>query len=826
MPDFAAAAARPPRRLNRRKRLLLGVAVSIGALVVVLVGAGLWARAELRGSLPQVAGTHRLPGLLTAVTIDRDDRGVPTIRGASRTDVARALGFVHAQERFFQMDLARRRAAGELAALVGRAALPLDRAARLHRMRARAQRVIAASAPADRALLEAYTGGVNAGLEALAARPVEYLLLRTAPQPWHAEDCALVVASMFFTLQDAGGTIEARAALMQEVFPAPLARFFTSSASEWDTPLQGDRLPPPAVPGSDVFDFRHAPALAPIAGRPDDRVRLDAGALTAWMMPTADVETRGSNNWAVSGRLTRDGRAILADDMHLGISVPNTWFFASLAWTSADGPHRVIGVTLPGVPSVTVGSNGNIAWGFTNTIGDWTDRVIVESVPGDPSRYRTPAGPRAFDEFFERIAVKGGRDERVRVRETIWGPLVAPDRRGRSIAIAWVAQEPEAFNMRFAGIEGVSSLAEALDVANLAGIPAQNFVAADRDGHIGWTVAGRIPRREGFDGTLPVSWADGTRGWHGWYAPSDYPRVVDPPEGFIVTANNRVASGAGLAMIGDGGYDPGARARQIHDDLAALDRPRERDMLAVQLDDRALLMDRWRSVALAALTDAAVGSSPVRREFKRLIVDGWTGRASIDSVGYLLVRNFRTAVTEAAMAPVLARLRAFDPEYPSTQSRLPEGPVWALVSARPLHLLDPKYKDWDALLLDAVDRTAATLTDGGRRLADRSWGESNRSVVQHPLSRAVPSLARWLDVPPHALPGDSHMPRVQSPSAGASERLAVSPGHEEDGYFHMPGGQSGHPLSPHYADGHAAWMQGTPTAFLPGKAVTTLVLTP
>src|SRR5215218_406787 len=349
MTDFAMAAAGPSRRLNRLKRLLLGIAVSIGALVVVLGGAALWARAELLRSLPQVAGTHRLPGLLAAVTIDRDDRGVPTIRGASRTDVARALGFVHAQERFFQMDLARRRAAGELAALVGRAALPLDRAARLHRMRARAQHVIAASAPADRALLEAYTGGVNAGLDALAARPVEYLLLRTAPLPWRAEDCALVLASMFFTLQDAGGTLEARAALMHDVFPAPLAHFFLSSASEWDTPLEGDRLPPPAVPGADVFDFRHAPALPQIARRPEDHVRLDAGALTAWPMPAADVETRGSNNWAVSGRLTRDGRAILADDMHLGIGVPNTWFFASLEWTSADGPHRVTGVTLPGV---------------------------------------------------------------------------------------------------------------------------------------------------------------------------------------------------------------------------------------------------------------------------------------------------------------------------------------------------------------------------------------------------------------------------------------------------------------------------------------------
>jgi penicillin amidase len=152
--------------------------------------------------------------------------------------------------------------------------------------------------------------------------------------------------------------------------------------------------------------------------------------------------------------------------------------------------------------------------------------------------------------------------------------------------------------------------------------------------------------------------------------------------------------------------------------------------------------------------------------------------------------------------------------------------VWALVTERPAHLLDPRYPSWDALLLSAADAVLEELTKDGRRLAERTWGERNTTLIHHPLSRAVPQLGGFLDMPREPLPGDSHMPRFQSPSAGASERFAVSPGREELGYFHMPCGESGHPLSPHYADGHAAWAKGEKTPFLPGPAVNVLTLVP
>lgn len=790
-------------------------------VLLVLVTAG-WAWVQLGRSLPQLEGTRVLAGLASPVTVDRDALGVVTIKGASRVDVGLALGFVHAQDRFFQMDLSRRRAAGELSELFGQTALATDKGARLHRFRHRAAAVLAATSPDDLALLDAYVEGVNAGLRALAAPPFEYLLLGKTPAPWTREDSVLVVASMFFSLQDSTAANEARAALLHEVLPADLADFLNSTTSEWDTPMQGEPLAPLAPPPATVFDVRTAPPAAPAANkRKRSPAAEDRFAQTIGLM--VPDEARGSNNWAVAGSRTTDGRALLSDDMHLGLSVPNIWYRASLLWTDGRGSHQVTGVTLPGTPATIVGSNGHIAWGYTNTTADWSDRVLIETVPNEPSRYLTPDGPRAFDVTRERIIVDDKEDQWLDVRETIWGPVTEPDHGGRRFAIAWVAHQPEGMNFRLSKMEYAETLEEAMDVANGSGMPGQNCVLADSKGQIALTVSGRIPRRQGFTGQLPVSWADGTRRWNGWYDKADYPRIVNPPDGVLVTANNRIVSGQYLAMLGDGGYDPGARARQILNGVRRDQPVSAADMLAVQLDDRAMLMERWRTLALDAIGEGADGG---RAEFRRLLKENWTGRASVDSAAYRLVRQFRMKTAELSFAPFVERLRVKDADYPSTPGRSLEGPVWSLVTLQPSHLLNPEYASWNALLLDAIDQTITTLTRDGRALKDRTWGEANTLMIQHPLSRGILLLGRWLDMPRAPMPGDSHLPRVQSPTAGASERLTVSPGREAHGYFHMATGQSGNPRSPHYRDGHAAWVNGEPTSFLPGPTVKTLLLQP
>jgi penicillin G amidase len=529
----------------------------------------------------------------------------------------------------------------------------------------------------------------------------------------------------------------------------------------------------------------------------------------------------------VAGAHTAHGGALLANDMHLGISVPNTWYRASLVFPGADGERRVTGVTLPGVPFVVAGSNGHVAWGFTNSEGDWADLVLLEPDPENPEAYLTPEGPRLLERETETIEVKGEKAETLAVESTVWGPVIDRDYAGRRRALAWVALREGGLNVSLLRMESVDGLDEAQALAPEAGMPNQNLVVADSAGRVGWTIIGRIPRRVGHDGSVPTSWADGTRRWDGWLAPADYPRVVDPPSGRVFTANARVVSGEKLARVGVGGYDLGARQRQIRDDLLAIDKANESDMLRVQLDDRALFLARWQKLLLATLTPDATAAGPRRAEARRL-VEEWGGHASVDSVGYRIVRAFRERVRDAVLDPLLAPARAKDKTLrPGTapNSRW-EGPVWALVTERPPHLLDPRHASWDALLLAALDAALEELTADARPLAGRTWGERNTALVRHPLSRAVPRLGVFLDMPRQPLPGDNHMPRFQSPSAGASERFGVSPGREDQGYFHMPCGQSGHPLSPHYADGHEAWAKGEKTPFLPGPAVQVLTLVP
>lgn len=810
----------------------LRVCLTVAALALLLAaGWGLWFRSRLIASLPQLDGEREVPGLSAAVRVERDARGVPTIRGQGRLDVSRGLGFVHAQERFFQMDLLRRRAAGELAELFGSAALEADRRVRIHRFRSRARQVAARATAEERAQLESYAEGVNAGLAALGAPPFEYVLLRLTPSPWRTEDAVLAALAMFLTLQDEDGRVESNLGLMADTLPPALFEFLVPRGTEWDAPVVGEAFAMPAIPGPEVFDLRGQKPAA----RAAHLIPTAPPGEAAWASKISRLEDEtwreegeavlGSNNWAVSGSQTSDGRAMVANDMHLGIGVPNTWYRVRLVF-SQDGEERsVTGVTLPGAAFVVVGSNGDVAWGFTNSFGDWGDLVVLEPALGGPDLYQTPDGPRAIERVPETIRVKGAPDETLEVEQTVWGPIVDRDHQGRRRALRWVAHDPEGVNLGLLALERMKTLEEAQHAANLSGIPHQNFVCADRSGRVGWTIMGRIPRRVGFDGRLPGSWANGGRRWDGWLAPEEYPRIVDPPGGRIWTANARVVDGPMLAVVGDGGYDLGARAGQIRDGLRMLDRPTERDMLSVQLDDRALFLSRWQKLLLETLAPGALVNEPLRTDLKGL-VESWGARAAVDSAGYRLVRTFRSAVAELALDPLSEACRKADERFKDFRTFQYEGPLWVLVTRRPPHLLSRPFKTWDELLLAAVDDTIAEMLEQGSRLRERTWGERNSPAVQHPLSRALPLLSRWLDMPRAPIPGDAYMPRVQNGGEGASERLAVSPGREADGYFHMPCGQSGHPLSPYYRDGHGEWLEGKPTPFLPGPAAHVLTLRP
>ncbi|HEX5111160.1 MAG TPA: penicillin acylase family protein [Vicinamibacterales bacterium] len=828
--------------LSRKGLLLRGLVVTIALALFLGSSIGFWLRSQLRASLPQLDGSLTLAGLTAPVMVTRDGQGIPTIVGRSREDVARTTGFLHAQDRFFQMDLARRRAAGELAELVGERALAADRAIRIHRFRAEARQAVSLLTTRDRTLLDAYTSGVNAGLHALGASPFEYFALRQTPAPWLPEDTFLVVLSMFVALQEPDGAYEATLSTMHDVLPPQMFDFLAPRATEWDAPIDGSTLARPAVPDAHSYDLRSRRRGRPAFELPErgrETVRSGAAQPTRLALsgfrqsaPTSSdtfdsggAEGLGSNNWVVSGAHTADGLPLLANDMHLTVRVPNTWYRAVLEWPGATGTtRRLVGVTLPGVPALVSGSNSSIAWGFTNTYADWSDIVLLDVDPGDANRYRTPDGWREFERHDETIRVAGQADQPTVVSWTIWGPVIGPDYRGRARAYRWVAHSAERLANTLTPLEDATSVLDAFDAANGLGTPGQNLVVADRDGRIGWSVYGAIPRRVGTDGRLPASWSDGTRGWHGWLAPAEYPRVVDPPSGRIWTANARVVGGDMLAKLGDGSYEVGSRATIIRRRLDAQERFTKQDLLRIQMDVSADFLARWRELILQTLTPATLNGHQAREQFRQIVETQWSGRVTPDSVAYRLTRSFREAVVERIVRFVLVECYEADPSFDYFTVRRRESPIWALVTERPQHLLDPRYSTWPDLLVSAVD---AVIDEAGTAdLRTLVWSDYNVTAYRHPLSAAIPFSSRWLDMPLRPLPGDLFTPQMHWGSAAASERLIVSPGHESEGIMHMPTGQSGHPLSPFYAASHQAWIDGDPTPLMPGPTRHTLMLEP
>jgi penicillin amidase len=805
--------ARQAWRIWTRRILLLLLAA---LLALAVLGAWLF----LRASLAQLDGKRSAPQLSAAVTVERDANGVPTISGANRLDLAYATGFVHGQERFFQMDLLRRSAAGELAELFGPKALPLDRAHRLHRFRARAAEVLAGLQPWQRSFLERYAAGINDGVNGLGARPFEYALTGAAPRPWTAADSLLVVWAMYLDLQGNQEPRELARGWLAQHTDAGQRAFLLPESSRWDAPLD--------TPGN-AADVTLAPTPLP-ASPPAWWGRKDA-VPPRQLAGAGYADAVGSNNYALAGTRTASGAAIVSDDMHLGLQLPNIWYRLALRFPDEQGrQRRVVGVSLPGAPPmVIVGSNGHVAWAFTNSYADTLDLVHLEVDGVRPGQVRLPTGWETPVEHLETIFVKGQPPERYRVRETSLGPI--REAGGALYAVHWVAHSPLALNLEHLRLETVTTVDDALAVGAGDGIPAQNIVAGDDRGNIGWTVAGALPNRDAASRGLVVSFPLGGDGaastWRELLAPAAHPRVINPAGGQLVTANNRQLAGPDAQVLGDGGYDLGARARQLGDDLRGLgDKADVPAVFRASLDDRALYIAPWRERALAALDERAVAGRPDRAAFRRLLKDSWDGHAGTALVGYRLAQQFRWALHELLFAGANAEMARLDPKASMivATSRWPTA-VARLLDERPAAWLPPGYASWQDLQLAAIDRASAELTKDGTPLDKATWGARNTAAIVHPIATALPLLKRWLGAPPDQLPGDANMPRVAGPKFGQSERLTVSPGREEEGLFDMPGGQSGHPLSPWFLRGHDDWVRGRPTPLLPGPAEHTLLFT-
>lgn len=776
-------------------------------MIVILMGSSCFGiYFFLQASLSAPNGGYRLPNLSSQVSVAFDEKGIPGIAAKSREDAFRALGFVTARDRLFQMDLLRRHMAGRLAEVMGPAMKESDRRHRVMGFEQVAHSIVQQLPQDQKRVLDAYAEGVNQAMDALAVLPPEFWLLGYSPSAWRSEDSLLVVLGMEESLGWTGDE-ERRTSIMEAALPESVMRFFMQPVDRYtDRLLNGEAsgMPLPAIPED---------KLAALLGN-NSSPEHSAGLVTDAPPP------QGSNGWVVGPSKTWDGRAILANDMHLSLRVPNIWYRAEIRYADV----QLTGLTLPGVPLMVVGSNGKVAWGFTNIEGDFVDLVTLELDPDDPGKYRTPKGFVGFNEREETIRVKGEADFTFKVRTTEWGPVLPEALLAKPVAVHWTALDPDATDLSLLDLDAVNDVMEAQTLFNRAGGPPLNALTADKQGNIGWTYTSKIPKRFGLNGSVSRSWADGSRGWDGYIPLEELPRLLNPPSGFIVNANQRML-GDGYPYVIGHYFDQGYRAYRIAERLAGAKDLTERDMFALQLDTRVEFYRFYQRLALSLLHES---DDEVQRRLKQNLTS-WDGFAERDSMGFAVLVEFRKLLLDAVFAPFMAKCREYDPEFRFDPAMI-DVPLQQLLAAKLPALLPDKirYRDWDSFLLDLLIRAERNVL--GRHSADftqnLAWGGVNQVSINHPFSDSLPLLADWLDMPKDAVPGCVQCVRMDEPGYGASERLVVSPGREGNGILHMPGGQSGHPLSPHYGDQQQAWVEGIALPLKSTASVHRLVLAP
>ena len=495
--------------------------------------------------------------------------------------------------------------------------------------------------------------------------------------------------------------------------------------------------------------------------------------------------------------------------------------------TSPGAQRFAVGVTLPGVPGIVAGSNGDIAWGFTNVTGDFLDTVVLEPGPTEDT-YLTPDGPEAFRTREETIGVRGRAPHRSEQRLTRWGPVSGSDGLGRPVVELWTGSRPDRVNIDVLDLTHTRTLEDAVAVCAGWYGPPQNCMLADARGRIAWVVSGWLPRRDGHDGRRALPSSSASDVWSGSLPETLRPSVFDPESGVLVTANERTLPPGRAALIGHNWPrgDRSSRIGALLSSMAARDID-EASMLALQNDTRFELYDAYRALALEA-----IASAPDHPQADAIegALRAWDGTADASAVGLPLLNSFRRRVHALALEPLLDPCRAEDEGFwLGWLGR--EETVRRLLDERPLHLLSPDHEDWTALLRLALFDAVAALRDRRGLGPDAPWGRLSRVRVEHPLSWALGStpagvLVRWLDMPDGPVSGAGGAVRVVAGDFGASQRLVVSPGAEGRGILHIPAGQSGHPLSPWYRAGHRDWVDGRATPLLPGEPVATTRLRP
>ena len=762
-------------------------ALRIAALAAVVVPAALLAGAflYLRLSLPQLEGELVLPGLAAPVEIVRDREGIPHVFAAHERDAHFALGFLHAQDRLWQMELQRRVASGRLSEVLGERTFEADKLMRTLGIARTAERIAEKLDTQTIASLEAYARGVNAFLDADPVLPLEFLAMRVKPERWRVEDSLGWMLVMAWDLSGNWRSELARLRLSAKLSPEQLAQFLAPYPGESAAPLPDFRALYPPVEDA---------ARRLLAASPDPG------------------EAHGSNNWVLSGSRTASGKPLLANDPHLGLQAPAIWYFAHLETPQG----RVVGATLPGLPYVVLGRNASLAWTMTTTLGDTQDLFVERLSKGMPGHYDTPQGPRPFTVREEKVLV-GTQARHFLVRETRHGPVLsdavasaagaAP--KGYVLALAWSALDENNATAR-AGLEMNRAINAPDFVLTLQDFhaPQQSIVYADKDGRVGFVAPVRLPLRRADNeamGRVPVPGWDAKYDWQGFAAFERLPRAADPPSGALVTANHRIVP-PGFRPFMTTDWMPPYRANRIAALLATQERHDVASMRRIQGDAESALARAMLPVFLASRPGTEAG----RRALE--LAKGWDGVMRGDSPAPLVFAAWYRELTRLAYADELGEL--FN-DFWDQRAAFMISVMTGEASAWCDDVTTAATETCPQLAARALDLAAADLA---QRFGDESrwrWGEAHQAASDHRPFGAVPWLARWFNLPV-ATPGDTysvnvghtHLKDDKRPFANrhaASLRAIYDLADLDRSLFMHSTGQSGNRLSPWYGNFAERW---------------------
>lgn len=761
--------------MTRTKAALGGV---VAGLVGVLVGAG-W---RARRATPTISGSLQLPGLLDAVEIIRDERGVPHIYAANTHDLFFAQGFVHAQDRLWQMDFQRRVAAGRLSEVLGDTTLELDRWTRILQLRRQAERDLEVASNDGRRILAAYTRGVNRFIETTDGLPIEFALLRYEPEPWTPADCLGWTNVLAFSLSQNWDSEAIRAQIARRVGPER-ARSFDAGYRD-GMPL--------IVPNARV------------------------GAVDGESASSAVLGGRGaSNSWVVAGSRTQSGKPVLANDPHLPLRIPGLWYENHLV----GGGYNVTGASWPGVPAVLIGHNERIAWGMTASMADVQDLYIERFHAQDPQLYEVNGAWQMAEVRKELIERRGHVTPYIEeVVLTRHGPLVTSLIPGemQPMALRWTGYEVDAGTIdcmldlnRAADWQGARRALEGLRA------PTVNVIYADVDGNIGYQLAGRIPVRSIGDGRVPVPGWNDEHAWTGYRSLEELPCSYNPPSGYIVSANNKpVGDNHPHALHGN--WSPGFRARRIVDRIQAQPKHNVASFQSIQLDQVSLpLQSLARRVAELSIDDPQLRAAQADLAY-------WDGVMDADSVAASLATMTLRHLRERLLATEIGPLAKY---YLGRGFQEALHPVSGMAGAHVevvLGLLEGANAFWqsgeslDELVVASLRRAVDELkAERGPDMGRWSWGTLNRMAFVHPLGAAGP-LKALLNRGPYPMGGDDLTVWPSGHVSGsadlqvhsASYRMIVDLAELGASMSICPPGQSAHLASRHYADQVDAWRGG------------------